>query len=208
MRNKFTELMSANNSNPSYGCCQAPHIKSMPEQDYICRYYNNIFGVITDTHMSCDDNGVRIITGHIIGTPNWNKFLYSRYWGGVDVCNNDPSRPCCLADFLSKLGLVGSYTSINNDAAYAVTADMDGYSGDMMPTPPQSYQTTESKIPQSLSNLTTDGNIGHILKCYENSLNFRQVANKLNESQFIRGNNWFSYGDKLIFQTGQTSIIL
>ena len=73
MRDKFSELIKQGVAEFNY----TPISKNVPEADPICRMYNNIFSIPTDTHMSITDNGDRVITGHMINTANWENFCSS-----------------------------------------------------------------------------------------------------------------------------------
>ena len=79
MRDKFSELIDKGVASFNY----VPLTGNVPEQDPVCRAYNNIFSIPTDTHMSCLEDGRRVITGHMIKTDDWNKFINSTCWGAV-----------------------------------------------------------------------------------------------------------------------------
>lgn len=114
MRDKFSQLIEQGVANFTYTKIG----NDVPTNDPICRQYNNIFSMALDTHMDIDDMGRRVITGHQIGIKkNWDLFLVSPTWGGIDFRT---SGFYCLNDFLYKNGLDGHYETINNDNVYVV----------------------------------------------------------------------------------------
>ena len=114
MRDRFSELIEKGVAEFRY----TPIAPSIPEQDPICRSYNNIFSIPSDTHMSCLGDGRRVITGHKIGIKkDWNEFVNSCFWGAVDFRT---SGYYSVNEFLYKNGLAGHYDVINNDNVYIV----------------------------------------------------------------------------------------
>ena len=114
MRDRFSELIEKGVAEFHY----TPIAPSIPEQDPICRSYNNIFSIPSDTHMSCLEDGRRVITGHKIGIKkDWDLFVNSCFWGAVDFRTTGYY---CVNDFLYKNGLEGHYDVINNDNVYIV----------------------------------------------------------------------------------------
>lgn len=85
-----------------------------PETDYICRTYNNFWGIVTDTHMSVMEDGNRVITGSFVaktkvGYPTvrvLDEFLMTTRWGAVEF-------PCSFTSILSNNNLQTSYTTMN-----------------------------------------------------------------------------------------------
>ena len=96
MRDKFSELINQGVAKFEY----TPTIGSIPEQDPVCRAYNNIFSIPSDTHMSCLPDGNRVITGHMINTPKWESFVCSPFWGAVDFRTTGY---WCLCDFFLQI---------------------------------------------------------------------------------------------------------
>ena len=80
MRDKFSELIkkgvAAFNPKPVAG--------SIPELDPMCKTYNAVWGLLTDTHMSKVDDGY-IITGTFTQSTYWDRFKYSCFWGTTDI---------------------------------------------------------------------------------------------------------------------------
>ena len=73
MRNKFTELIEQGVARFEY----TPIAPEIPEQDPICRQYNNIWSIPSDTHMHLNhETGDRYITGHMVGIASkWDSFV-------------------------------------------------------------------------------------------------------------------------------------
>lgn len=184
MRDKFSELIKQGVAKFNY----TPITKSIPEQDPICKMYNNIFSIPSDTHMSLLDDGTRIITGHMIGTDNWEKFIYMPNWGAV---NFKTSGYWSLADFFDKLELCGTIDTLNGDVIYRVEPKDDSK---CCPTMGCAYCTHESKIPQPISQLTVDGKIEHIKECFDTE----DPAQALNKSHFVKGESWINYNGRII----------
>ena len=114
MRNKFTDLMN----NPEFQFNYTPIIPSIPEQDLVCREYNNIFSIPSDTHMSVLRDNTRVITGHMINTPNWEKFICSPFWGAVKFSTSGYNS---LAHFLNHHGLCGQMEDRKSTRLNSVT---------------------------------------------------------------------------------------
>ena len=202
MRNKFTELIEQGVANFEY-----THIApEMPEQDMICRLYNNIFSIPTDTHMSYNsETGERYITGHMIENESkWSSFVYAHNWGAVTFRSTGY---WCLCDFLQKNGLEGRYSVLNGDAIYLVTpipADTD-YAAPVCPT---CCVTAESKMPQPVAMLVAGGDIFKIKECYQGKKNLYEVAAALNENLYVKGENWTVNGNNLVCPIGNKTYIL
>ena len=186
MRNRFSDLIKDGVASFNY----VPITSDMPEKDPICIAYNNIFSIASDTHMSITADGMRIITGHMINTPQWEKFIYSHNWGGIQWGNSVNEPYWSLASFLSGYGLIGKKTVLNGDVVYIVQPCSDKEEECCCPN---CCHTHESMIPQSLYMITKD--IIKLKECYKDSKNLKEVAQKMNESLYIDGNNWVNYND-------------
>ena len=202
MRNKFTELIEQGVARFEY----TPIASELPEQDPICRQYNNIFSIPTDTHMHLNnETGERYITGHMIEDESkWSNFVYSHNWGAV---NFKSTGYWCLCDFLQKNGLDGRYSVLNGDTIYLVTPipeDAD-YAAPVCPT---CCVTTESKMPSPIATLVANGDYFKIKECYQGKKNLYEVSHALNENIYVMGNNWTVNGDKLVCLIGNKTYIL
>lgn len=194
MRNKFTEWIEQGVAKFEYTHTN----NSLPEDDFICRTYNNIYAIPTDTHMSCLDDGNRVITGHMIDTPQWELFCQNSIWKFVDFRDSGVGSLC---QFLYNNGLQGSVQYLNNDVVYMVKPFEDKE----MPYTPVCY-TSESKIPQPISILSKNNNSLDIQECFTNSL--VETLNNLNESVKVKGNEWISDGEKIIGIVGDKIIFI
>ena len=183
MRDKFSELIKQGIAKFDY----TPITQSIPEQDPICRLYNNIFSIPSDTHMSCLDDGTRVITGHMINTNNWEKFMCMPYWGAVNFRTSGFNSVC---DFLYKNRLKCEIGELNGDVVCMVK-DMEEM---QQPTMSATYHTNESKIPQPITQLITDRKIEHIKECF----NSEDPIKSLNESPYILGESWINYNGKVM----------
>ena len=105
MRNKFTELIEQGVARFDY----KPIAPEIPEQDFVCRMYNNIFSIPTDTHMFMDGDGTRYITGKLVSiTEKFESFLYASQWMGVNFRHSGYWSAC---QFLQSYGLYGKFGS-------------------------------------------------------------------------------------------------
>lgn len=193
MRDKFSELISKGVAKFEY----EPIAQSIPEQDPVCRMYNNIFSIPSDTHMSCLKDGTRVITGHMINTDKWRSFMVSCHWGAV---NFRTAGYWSLYDFLYKMGLKAKIGVLNNDTVCFVLPQEEKIKD--LKTP-KSYTTTESKIPQPIHQLTTDGRIEHIIECFQQE----DIVKALNESLYVKGCSWIS-GDDCIMGLVDNKVVV
>ena len=205
MRNKFTELIEQGVASFDY----TPIAPTMPEQDMVCRLYNNIFSIPTDTHMHFnEETGERYITGHMVGIESkWSSFVYAHNWGAVTFKSTGY---WCLCDFLQKNGLEGRYSVLNGETIYLVTpipadAEMNGV---VCPECPVVCTTTESKMPTPIATLCANGDFMKIKECYQGKKNLYDVAAALNENFYVKGNNWTVNGNNLVCPIGNKTYIL
>lgn len=202
MRNKFTELIEQGVTRFEY----TPIAPEIPEQDPICRQYNNIFSIPTDTHMHLNhETGERYITGHMIEqTAKWDSFVYSHNWGAVTF---KTTGYWCLCDFLQKHGLEGRHSILNGDSIYLVTP-IPAEADCPAPVCPVCCTTSESKIPQPIANLVAGGDIMKIKECYKGKSSIYDVCAAMNENIYIKGENWTVNGNKLVCPIGNKVVIL
>lgn len=179
-------------NNPSLSRKYIDHVSTTPRSladDPIVVTYNNIYGMTTDTRMTMTEGGVYIITGHMIGTPKWEQFICQRFWGGVDL--KEP-----LLCFLDKYGYQAMPSDyLNGDHVVPITPKLtkDDSCGTCCSLEcPCCYTTCESKIPKNIIDITTDKDINHVKECFKDSKTFVSVAEKLNDSLYIKGNNWYA----------------
>lgn len=191
MRDKFSDLVAQGFASFDY----TPISKDIPEQDPICRMYNNVFSIPTDTHMSMLDDGTRVITGHMIANDLvWNKFLCSYCWFAVDFRQ---SGAWSLCDFFYRHGLKGEKSILNGDIVYKVTPIE---TRDEICKCPLQAVTSESNIPTPISFLTNSGNKLHILECFNG--NAAQVVENMNNSVWVKGNHWVVFENQIVGLVG------
>lgn len=177
MRDKFTELINQGVARFEY----KELYKETPETDPICKLYNTFYGPVLNTHMSIV-NGEKVITGHYINTKDWDRFIYSPTWGGVDL---RASGYYSLIDFIQSLDLKPVKTTLNNDTVCVLKPIEKDYGYNLVGYP-KTYTTMESNIPQNIKQLTTNFQIEEIVKCFESG----DVIKALNESPYVKG-RWY-----------------
>ena len=202
MRNKFTELINQGVAAFEY----TPIAPEIPEQDMICRAYNNIWSIPSDTHMHLNkETGERYITGHMVGiTDTWNKFICASNWGAVSF----RSTGCwSLCDFLQANNLRGEYDMLNGECVYRISEISSDMTVQDICCPCTCY-TSESKIPQPISQLVTNGDIMKIKECYHGKTNLYEVCKALNENIYIKGDFWTVVDDKVMCPVGNKIYII
>lgn len=81
MRDRFSDLI-----NKGVAAFQEKPVGSpTPTIDPMVKAYNNLWGLLTDTHMSklCDE--CYIITGTFVKSQYWERFKYCGYWGSTNI---------------------------------------------------------------------------------------------------------------------------
>ena len=198
MRNKFTDLINSGVAQFNY----TPISGDIPEQDPICRAYNNIFSIPSDTHMSCLEDGTRVITGHMINTPKWESFLSGLCCGAVNFIT---SGYWCLSDFLYKHCLRGYKSTLNGDVVYK----LEHYYPEeekFLSALPSTVTTTESNIPVQITTLTHTGNRLHLMECIKD--NIKDTITSLNESSYVKGSNWVPIENGLVSLIGDKVYVI
>lgn len=166
--------------------------------DGLIRGYNNIWGIISDTHMSKLEDGRYIISGSMLrNRDRFNSFLYAWNWGGYTF--NAASVGCrSLACYLNKFGYTGNYGTVDGDIVYILTdldteENLDGqYSvGTMGSAFVATYENKE---------------IAKSLKCN----NLKDVLESLNTNENIEGVNWSvaSTGDSQVCFVNENNNII
>lgn len=197
MRDKFSELIKQGVAEFKYTNIS----KDIPEQDPICRMYNNIFSIPSDTHMSCLEDGRRVITGHMINTDNWSKFIMSCCWGAVNFIT---SGTWSVYDFLYRHNLEGRIGTLNGEVVYFVTPiPMEKHKAQMN----AQVVTNESNIPMPITSLTTTGDMMHIKECFDCD-DVKETVRRMNESTRVRGNNWVPSDNGIVGLIGNKVYII
>lgn len=203
MRNKFTELIEQGVAAFNY----TPIAPEMPEQDPICRMYNNIWSIPSDTHMHLDrETGIRYITGHMVGIQEqWNKFVSACHWGAV--CFKG-SGFWSLSNFLACNGLYGKLSVLNGDAVYEISPCDTENTACPYPDCPTCCITSESQIPINSAVLTINGDRLKLVECFTGKSNIYDIAKAMNESIYVKGNDWTPVDNKLMCPIGNKTYIL
>lgn len=114
MRDKFSELVAAGVAEFKY----TPTAPETPNVCPICRAYNNIFALPTDTHMCCVDD-VHYITGSAL-RKNWENIFHGYGLGNIQFI---ATGYYSISDFLYRNGLrYQEICTLNGDVALACRA--------------------------------------------------------------------------------------
>jgi hypothetical protein len=224
MRNKFFELIEKGVAPASYKDVVSDHPELL---DDVVREYNNIFSLVSDTHMDIvSDPKIQefypehtwkyIITGSLIGysMQRWEKFCVDPFTfaGGFD---SRPAGYYSPADFFQKAGLAGEKRIVNGDTVYLLysidetkeQSSAPEQVGDPRVTDTTgieayvrdaaSYHTTESQMPKPLSELSVNVNKKDVQECFKHKTTLAEIAQALNESETVLG-DWIVFENQLI----------
>lgn len=187
-RNYFKELIDS-------GVAQAPYTYEPSSDDMLSRTYNNIFAIPSDTHMThIEGKDEWIISGHMINTPKWERFVYSPTWGAVEFRTTGF---WSVTDFLAKYNLCGCYDIRNGEKVVKVTPC------EKYPTNepcPKCCTTTDSNIPQPIAVIAVDHNPVRVKECFESE----DIVEALNNSNWIKGEDWIYDGNTIVGLVGNT----
>lgn len=191
MRNKFSDLIAAGVA----PFRSEPIAPETPCHDPICHTYNNLWGILTDTHMSCAE-GRYIITGTFVGDPKkWTSLMYASFWGG---CRFIDSGYYSLSEFLCMAGYDAVITTVNGQPAIELVPCEDCACAGLGCT---AYTTHESQIPQPVARL------GRVQECL-NVGSLQEAAKNMNRSSQVVGEHWHVSGDKIVGGAFGKTIIL
>ena len=179
MRDKFSELIAQRVASFEY----TPICGELPEQDPICRFYNNVFGAASDTHMACAADGNRYITGRVVGwEKQWTTLMTWSEFGGVRFKD---SGFWSLSDFLYANNLEANVTMLNGDVVAVVTPRVKSEDDYAAPT---KAVAIESGINKPLASLTLDRNENTLKECFKGTID--DAVENLNKNCMIKGTNW------------------
>lgn len=197
MRSKFSELIEQGIAGFNY----TNITNETPTQDPICRTYNNIWGLCSDTHMSIAEDGNRYITGRLVSWGDkWELFKYSQKWGDIKFNVNGYTS---LNDFLYKCGLELTNTILNGDTVAQVTARKPATEKYPEPSAVVAY---ESQIKKPLATLTLDRNEDTLKECFGGTID--EVVENLNSNCLIKGTNWIVADEKICGEVDGKLMIL
>jgi len=80
MRDRFSEMISKGVA----AFQEKPVGSPVPSLDPMVKAYNNLWGLLTDTHMSAVEDGY-IITGTFVKSRYWEGFKYCSYYGNTNI---------------------------------------------------------------------------------------------------------------------------
>lgn len=80
MRDRFSDLIKQGVASFE----EKPVGSFTPTLDPMVKAYNNLWGLLTDTHMSAVEDGY-IITGTFVKTQYWEGFKYCSYYGSTNI---------------------------------------------------------------------------------------------------------------------------
>lgn len=178
MRDKFSELIAQGVASFDY----TPICDETPSECPLCRLYNNLWGVASDTHMAVAGDGETYITGRAIG---WEKVMSTMRWsqtfGGVDFKH---AGYWSLDDMLYKMGKELMITTLNGDVVAKV---VDRVRPEDMNVPTKAV-AMESGVSKPLSVFTLDRNENTLKECFKG--NADEIVENLNTNPMIKGENW------------------
>lgn len=116
MLNRFSEMIAQGIAPGNYKedtfPCNGPI-------DGISRLYNNVWGALSDTHM-CYKDGVRVITGSIIKTPEKFDMILSGDFIGACKIFVSTGKYHNFIELMQAHNLCGKYDKQNGDDVYVI----------------------------------------------------------------------------------------
>lgn len=203
MRNKFSELIEAGVAAFHH---EARDGASSSGDCLICRLYNNIWAIPSDTHMSITSDGRRIISGHMIeDTARWDRFTNATNWGGIDFTT---SGYACLGELMYVNGFRMTRSFINGDKCIEIVKNQES---DMSCCPActcacTSYVTSESRIPRPINDIVKDR--VRFNECLANVRSLDEIVERLNREYSSYGIRWYVNEGRVMTAMGNVSIAL
>lgn len=93
--------------------------------DRICINYNNIWGILTDTHMSRGEDGKYYITGSLLKNKRKATDLVLNFWWGGYSFSDSSVGANSLLDYAHKNHLLVAHEIVNGDDALVLTQMTD-----------------------------------------------------------------------------------
>lgn len=196
MRDKFTEWIENGIAPSKYN---VNIVGNQPGTCPICRLYNNIFSLLTDSRMTQatlpTGECVHIITGGLArNKQRFDKLLYCSVWETIDihrlfVAAGYPQlySMCSLFD---SMNWEAHIEKINGDDAIVLRDKQSVAVAPAVYTADNVATTSESKIPFKVNLLTTNNSYESIAECAVNIKNADEFAENLNKSPYVKGNEW------------------
>ena len=177
----FSELIDSNIA-PSY--YSEDTIGKSACGDGLSLLYNNQYAVWTDTSMSRVREGEWRITGNMI---KWQEQLYKMY------------------SFFSQNNLTWEKSSVNGAPVIKLHQRLPEECPVICDYGCcKCYNENCSKIPHPVGELTTNGDANKFNECMKSD----NVIKALNESLYVKGNNWGFHDNKIVGQIGNKMIFI
>ena len=171
----------------------AVYIGQTPNADPFVRGYNNVWGVVSDTHMSSYGENQYIITGSMVrNSQKFSSFLYAYYWGGYSFNAAEAAKVNgirCLSGYISKNGLVGEFSKVNNDDVYILSPRES--LGEICPNC-CCVGCCDAKIGESENTVFSNNEVKEQVLQKGTA---EEIINRLNESKGVSGQDWDLVGD-------------
>lgn len=209
MINKFKEMIDSGIASFNY----IPLAQSVPETDAICRLYNNIFSIGSDTRMGkiSNEQGEQfyVISGSAVASPKWTeKTMYQWGTGAIDY---RPSGFWSISDFLFQMGLEGNRSTLNGDVVWLLKPFSNNPPEDIptinnnghKETPnaasvyncPNCVTTINSQIPQPISKI---GVKEELQKIWGENKTIKEIAEAMSKDPWIKGEKWIAVNENMI----------
>lgn len=197
MRDRFSEMI-----NKGVAAFEEKPVGSFtPTLDPMVRSYNNLWGALTDTHMSIVGDGEYIITGTFVNTPSWERFKYCSNWG--TTCIKLGSGYGSLEQMVWVNGYEMKPDLYNGDYVIRITKRPEPSPEDPngIPVPPSDCSPVccpvcpcvvslgESQIPHPFKEFFTTDQIKVICEAWGGGV-AEKVAAALNENKELKGHSF------------------
>lgn len=165
MRDRFSDLIKKGVANFHHGPVGTP----VPSLDPVVKLYNNLWGALTDTHMSKVDQDRYIITGTYVKTPQWENFKYAYMYGSTNIRLG--SGYDSLEGMINAYGFVMNPGVYNGDYVIMLTPRENELSNSELPATMESLGTElttyNSQIPHRFGEFFTHEQIKTIEECWK-----------------------------------------
>jgi hypothetical protein len=171
MRDRFSDLIKKGVASFQ----EKPVGAGVPTLDPMVKAYNNLWGLLTDTHMSKVDDGY-IITGTFVKSQYWEGFKYCCYYGNTNIKLG--SGYASLENMVYVNGYQMSPDIYNGDYVIKLTprpepATADDAKGSLCPcgtnVDPCCFSLGESQIPHPFKEFFTPEQSNTIIEAFETS---------------------------------------
>lgn len=183
---KFSELIKQGVAKFEYKPITGDITDTYPQDlvSQMIRDYNNLYSIVTNTHMGRTGDNRIVITGTLIKDPKYfDRFLCSNYYKNLTFNK-------CPVCFFKDYGFVGHYEILNNDSVYVLEPiEEHPELAKCEICQDNCICTSESVVPRNVRFISTSGNFEDVKECVT-----EDTAKSLNESKYIIGDNWMVVG--------------